>query len=228
MLRTLLSLTACLLFSACAFGPGAGAPHPDTGGPDWTDLFAPDLSNAHTVEGVWRFDEGVLTAEADEALWTQAVYEDYVLDLEFRTAPETNSGVLLHADLDDWVPNSLEVQIADDFHETWANAPPTWQAGAIFGHLPPRKRAVKEPGAWNRMTITSRDRTIRVVLNGELVAEMEMDRWTSAQQNPDGSEIPEWLNRPVAELPARGHIGLQGKHGNAPIWFRNLRIKPLE
>jgi hypothetical protein len=25
-----------------------------------------------------------------------------------------------------------------------------------------------------------------------------------------------------------GHIGLQGKHGGAPIYFRNMKIKPLD
>jgi hypothetical protein len=68
---------------------------------------------------------------------------------------------------------------------------------------------------------------IAVVLNGELVAEMDMSLWTSAKSNPDGSEIPSWLSKPVAELPLRGHIGFQGKHAEASIWFRNIRIKEL-
>ena len=37
-------------------------------------------------------------------------------------------------------------------------------------------------------------------------------KWTSAKTNPDGSDIPRWLSRPVAELPTHGRIGLQGKH----------------
>ena len=52
-------------------------------------------------------------------------------------------------------------------------------------------------------------------------------KWTSAKTNPDGSEIPAWLSTPLAELATRGHIGLQGKHAGAPIYFRNLRIKPI-
>jgi hypothetical protein len=66
-----------------------------------------------------------------------------------------------------------------------------------------------------------------VRLNGVLVTEMDMNLWTSAKTNPDGSEIPAWLSKPVAELPLRGHIGFQGKHAGAPIWFRNVRIKVL-
>jgi hypothetical protein len=54
-----------------------------------------------------------------------------------------------------------------------------------------------------------------------------MRKWTSVKTNPDGSEIPSWLSKPAAKLPLEGQIGLQGKHGGAPIYFRNLKIKPL-
>jgi hypothetical protein len=67
-----------------------------------------------------------------------------------------------------------------------------------------------------------------VVLNGEQVIDMNLKKWTSAQTNPDGSKIPEWLSTPLATIPTKGHIGLQGKHGGVPIYFRNLKIKELE
>jgi hypothetical protein len=35
------------------------------------------------------------------------------------------------------------------------------------------------------------------------------------------------LNKPLSSHPTKGAIGLQGKHGGAPIWFRNIKIKPL-
>lgn len=203
--------------------------HPEVDDPGWTDLFSQDLSNAIRPGDVWTFEDGILTASADEILWTGKVYDDFVLDLEFRNASGTNSGVFVYAsDVVDWVPNSVEVQIADDFHEDWANAPATWQAGAIFGHAPARVRAVRRPGEWNRYTITCRGPVITVVMNERVVNVINMERWTSAETNPDGSEIPEWLNVPLADLPTYGHIGLQGMHGDAPIWFRNLRIREIE
>jgi hypothetical protein len=87
--------------------------------------------------------------------------------------------------------------------------------------------AVKKPGEWNHMTITCRGPKIDVVLNGEAVASIDMRQWTSPTHNPDGSEIPKWLNKPLAELPTKGRIGFQGKHGSAPIWFRNILIREL-
>ncbi|GAB6166559.1 DUF1080 domain-containing protein [Thermostilla marina] len=221
-----LSLVFCLVVGASLQSAEPPKGHPDSS--DWDDVFAADLSNAVYPEGVWSFDDGILTATKDEAIWTSREYEDFVLDLEFKTAEGTNSGVIVHcSDIKNWIPNSVEIQIADDYAEKWANAPATWHCAAIFGHLAPKKSAVKKPGEWNRMTITCKGSLIYVVLNGELVTMMDMRKWTSAKTNPDGSEIPPWLNRPVAELPLKGRIGFQGKHAGAPIYFRNLKIREL-
>src|SRR5665647_2431383 len=120
--------------------PAAAAPQES----QWTDLFAADLSNAVFPAGVWTVSDGVLTASEDQAIWTNRDYENFVLDLEFMTAPGTNSGVIVYcSDMADWIPNSVEIQIADDFAEEWAKEPATWHCGAIFGHL-------ARPRAWSR------------------------------------------------------------------------------
>ena len=222
-------VTAAALLAGCSRVAVPPEQHPDTSGADWMPLFNEDLSNAIDPAGVWTYVDGTLTASEDSVLWTRTTYDDYILDLEFRNEEGTNSGVIIHAsDLGDWIPKSIEIQIADDFAPQWANAPSTWQAGAVFGHKAPTTSAVNEPGEWNRLTITTRGDMIWVMLNGQRVNEMDMRDWTSATTNPDGSEIPEWLSKPVADLPRQGHIGLQGKHAGAPIWFRNVRIRVLE
>lgn len=195
----------------------------------WQDLFAADLSNATFPEGVWTFEDGVLTASEDQVIWTQKDYDNFIIDLEFKTEDGTNSGVIVYCNnMQNWIPNSVEIQIADDFAEKWAKSPKTWHCGAIFGHLAPSKSMVKKPGQWNRFTITCKNKMVYVLLNGQMVAEMNMDLWTSATKNPDGSDIPSWLSTPFAELPTHGHIGLQGKHAGAPIFFRNIKIKELD
>ena len=200
--------------------------HPDTAG--WPSLFDEDLSNTDKPEGVWTVSEGVLTASEDKSIWSKKEYKDFILDLEFKNAPETNSGVLVRcSDMGDWIPNTIESQIADDFAEKWASSPKTWQCGAVFGHLAPSKSAVKKPGEWNRMTIRCVGKQIDAVLNGEPIFSMDMNLWTSATTNPDGSEIPAWLSKPLNTLPTYGRIGFQGKHGGVPVWFRNIRIKEL-
>lgn len=201
--------------------------HPDSS--SWEDLFAPDLSNATCPKDVWTVTDGVLTASKDKAIWTKKIYDNFILDLEFKTADGTNSGVFVYcSNPDDWIPNSVEIQIADDHSPKWSKAPKSWQCAAIFGHLPACKRAVKKPGQWNRMTVTCKDRRIQVTLNGQPVTEMDMSKWTSAKTNPDGSEVPSWLSKPKAEIPTFGLIGLQGKHAGAPIFFRKIKVKELK
>ena len=222
-----------LLLAAVCFGVGvlaqAGERHPTPIHPDsakWPTLFKADLSDAVFPKGVWTVSDGVMTASKDEAIWSKKDYENFVLDLEFKNAPGTNSGVIVYcSDPKDWIPNSVEIQIADDFAKQWAESPPTWHCAAIFGRKAPAKSVVKKPGEWNRMTVTCKGPRISVVLNGVLVTDINMKQWTSAKKNPDGSEIPSWLSKPMAELPAKGLIGLQGKHAGAPIYFRNVKIK---
>jgi len=203
--------------------------HPEPNTPGFVDLFAQDLSNGTFPKGIWtRTSDGELTATEDQCIFTQKTYKNFMLDLEFKTANGTNSGVIVHcSDTENWIPNSVEIQIADDYSEEWSKADPSWQCAAIFGHLPADHKAVKPPGEWNHYTITCIDRKIWVVLNGEFVNYMDMSRWLSGSKNPDGTSIPSWLSKPFASLPLEGHIGFQGKHAGAPFWFRNIRIQEL-
>ena len=229
MKKTLPCLITVLLSASTLFAQALPTKHPDTSGKGWKPLFKPDLSDADYPEGIWQWENGELTATEDQNIWTQQDYDNFIVDLEFKTAEGTNSGVVVYAsNTDDWIPNSVEVQITDDYAEQWATAPKTWQCGAIFGHLAPTESAVKKPGEWNRFTVTCQDKMITVMLNGEMVTEMDMSKWTSAKTNPDGSEIPEWLSTPFADLPTHGKIGLQGKHAGAPVWFRNMKVKVLK
>lgn len=229
MRKTILCLALCIGWTVATSAGETVSPkaHPDATG--WETIFAGDLSDAIYPEGVWSVQDGVLTATKDKCIWSKKNYENFILDLEFKTAPGTNSGVFVYgSDPVKWVATAVEVQIADDHAERWAKSPKTWQCGAIFGRLAAKKSMVKEPGQWNRMTITCKGPMICVMLNGELVTEMDMRKWTSATKNPDGSDIPKWLGKSLAERPTKGHVGLQGKHAGAPIYFRNIKIKKLD
>jgi hypothetical protein len=229
MKKIIVLLAVCFGSGVAARAGEATAPkaHPDSTG--WESLFSEDLSNAIYPKGIWSFRDGVLTATEDQCIWTRKTYENFTVDLEFKTAPGTNSGVIVYSsDLKDWIPNSVEIQIADDYAPRWANSPKTWQCAAVFGHLAASKSVVKRPGQWNRMTITCRGPIIDVVLNGQPVTKIDLRKWTSAKKNPDGSDIPSWLSRPLAKLATKGHIGLQGKHAGAPIYFRHVKVKRLD
>ena len=202
--------------------------HPNTKQRGWVDLFSNDLSNAGNTGNVWSVEDSVFTASKDAPLWSNKAFDNFMLDLEFKNADGTNSGVIVHAtDTANWIPHSVEIQIADDYSTEWSKAPANWQCAAIFGHQAAAKRTVKKPGEWNHFTIICVDKKIWIVLNNEMVNEFDMSLYTSAKTNPDGSKIPAWLSNPLATLPLHGYIGFQGKHAGAPIYFRNIKIKEL-
>ena len=227
MYRVLILCLACVLTGCTATQELSVDKHPDSSA--WPPLFADDLSNADYPQGVWEISDGVLTAHKDKSIWTQRDYDNFVLDLEFKNGPNANSGVVVYSvDTKNWIPGSIEVQILDDQGEKWAKVKRHGRCGAIYGHVAPTQSITKPAGQWNRMTITCVDTQIDVTLNGAHVSAMDMTQFTSAKVNPDGSKIPNWLSKPVATLPTKGKIGLQGKHGGAQIWFRNIKIKELD
>jgi len=227
--KSILCAACACVINCCILAQGHYDKHPNTSGAGWTNLFKADLSNAIFEKGVWTVNGGVFTASKDEALWSQKAYDNFILDLEFKNADSTNSGVIVHAtDIKEWIPHSVEIQIADDYSEKWSKVVPSWQCAAIFGHQAATKRTVKPAGEWNHYTITCVGKKIWVVLNGELVNVCDMSLYTSAKTNPDGSEIPSWLSNPMASLPLHGRVGFQGKHAGAPIYFRNIKIKELK
>jgi len=229
MKKIILFYFAILLFNSFLFAQDNPGRHPNTSGEGWVNVFNNDLSNAIFPKGIWTISDGVMTASADEAIWSEKTYNDFVLDLEFKNAEGTNSGVIVHAsNIEEWIPHSVEIQIADDYSKEWSKAPATWQCAAVFGHQAATKHIVKPAGEWNHYTITCKGRKIWIVLNGELVNEFDMSLYTSGKTNPDGSEIPSWLPNPLSEIPLTGHIGFQGKHAGAPIYFRNIKIKKLK
>ena len=119
----------------------------------------------------------------------------------------------------------VEVQILDDYAEKWAGIPKNWQCAAIFGRQAATKQLVRKAGQWNRMTVTCRGPLISVALNGQWVTELDMKKCTSAQKNPDGSDIPSFLGQPpLAQMPTKGHIGLQGKHQRRTHLFSQREV----
>lgn len=183
-------------------------------------LLKSDLSNAEFPAGAWAFQDGVLSAKGGAGnLWTKDSYGDFVLSLEFRTGEKTNSGVFLRgSDTVNWLHNAIEVQILQGDEPDQKHV-----VGAIFDCLAPTRQLPVTPGEWNQMIISAIDNRIKVRLNGEEVIDMNLDKWTEAHKNPDGS--PNKFERAYKDMARTGRIGLQD-HGD-PIEFRNLLIEKL-
>lgn len=194
-------------------------------------LLGAKLEKADYDAKVWHFDaEGNLTADADQAIWTKAGdWENFELDLEYNLDPAANSGILIYCkDRKNWIPNAVEVQLVDDNAEKWAKDPAYMKTGSLYGHRAPLATPQKPAGEWNRAVLTAKGSLLTLVINGVTVQDkVDLSKMTDAKKNPDGTAIPPWLSRPWADLPTNGHIGLQGKHADATVRFRNIKVRKL-
>lgn len=189
-----------------------------------------NLDHFMNITPHWVIENGVLALKDRNDgkmvnanyLWTKEQYGDFVLELEYKVLPDrANSGVFIRtADPKDPVQTGIEIQVG--------NAPPDrplgrGSVGGIYDLVTPRVNAHK-PGEWNQYVITCRGPEIQVELNGQLTARANLDQWTEARKNPDGS--PNKFRKPLKDFARRGYIGFQD-HGS-PVWYRNIRIRKLD
>lgn len=219
LLRRSFLVVAGISLSALALSAAPKA-HPDTTG--WSEVFTADLANAVTQPGEWVVENGVLVAKNHQTLWTKKSYANFILDLEFKVAKESNSGVFLHSSNIKDVLAALEIQV----HENQDGAL-YGMVGAIYNAQPPSKNMAKPVGEWNRYTITCQDSHVALIFNGEEVFNVDLNTWTEARKNPDGTKNK--FAKALKDYGRNGPIGLQGLHGKAqaPVWYRNIRIKEL-
>ena len=177
----------------------------------------------------WTVEDGVIALKNstdghehnDNYLYTKEQYGNFVLDLDFRMAPNTNSGVYLRtSDTNDPVQTGIEIQVG------LAHPTPRLvknSIGAIYGLTAPTSNPAK-PDDWNHYRITCKGGSIKVELNGVAVSEVDLDQFTELGKNPDGSKNK--FSRPMKDFARKGFIGLQD-HGS-PVWYRNIRIESLD
>ena len=170
----------------------------------------------------------MLTRQGGGDIWTARQYGDFILDLEFKVGPKSNSGVGIRVASPAptrrkrwYTDGALEIQIlSPNDHKK----PDKHDCGSMYDLVAATKKMEKKPGEWNRYTIIAKGSKIKVIFNGEKVIDMDLDDWPKVGKNPDGT--PNKYRKAMRDFPRRGHILLQD-HGQ-PVWFRNIYIKPLD
>jgi hypothetical protein len=155
----------------------------------------------------WSVRNGMIEANGRSGGWllTEGEYEDFVLKLQYKASPQCNSGIAIRSALTgNPAFTGMEIQVLDDYDKT----PDKHSSMSVYASVAPKKNVGRPAGQWNDVEITCKGRQLRIVWNGELVQDVNLD-----------------AHRELAKRLGKGHIGLQD-HGHY-VWFRNIQIRPL-
>ena len=179
------------------------------------------LTRWHSIKlrpdaGSWHGRKGVITwVKGGSWLATDDTYYDFILRLEYRTGPQSNSGIFLRSTpTGNPAFSGMELQILSD-----AGKPAdVHSTGSLYGAVAPSKNMAKPDGEWNQVEITVLKREVTAVWNGEKILDVDLNdpKYQKAQE------------RPLAERAPFGHIGLQAYSTGTPVEFRKIRIKVLK
>ena len=185
----------------------------------------------------WEVKDGVLARKKGSGnIWTKEKFGDFILDLEFKATkggkdpatgkktPSTNSGVFLRSPEGEknWLHGSIEIQVSSSYGPN--RKPGKHDAGSVYDIQAPSVAAEKPVGEWNRMVITFKGNLLKIVMNGKTIIDINLDKWTEAHKNPDGSKNK--FRTAYKDMAKVGHLGLQD-HGQ-PVWYRNIKVKRLD
>jgi len=185
----------------------------------WNDLSKPAPSNA-----VWIVENGVLRGSKERGVWlvSEREYENFILEFEFKLGELGNSGCALRAPMKgDPAFEGMELQMADLRYNP--KAKDSELTGGIYRAIAPKKQVYK-PVEWNKYQITLKGNSLKVILNGELIQDVDLSQQNQEVKRHDGTIAP-----PVKDRPKRGHIGFQElSRGDTQVQIRNAKIKVLD
>jgi hypothetical protein len=198
---------------------------PENGAPrgwlvtEWNDLAKPAPAGV-----VWTVKDGVLQTGKQRGTWlvSEKEYTDFILEFEFKLTERGNSGVALRAPLKgDPAFDGMELQLADLRYNTQAKD--SELTGGIYRAIAPTKQ-VYRPTEWNKCRIELKGTHLKVTLNGEVIQDVNLEKFDQPVKRHDGSPAP-----PIKDRPGKGHIAFQHlSRENAPVLIRGARIKELK
>jgi hypothetical protein len=186
--------------------------------------------NKTTVGSGWTEENGVIHLDPKLKnndggdLVTDKEYGNFQMNLEWKVAPKSNSGVILYVHEDPKFKNTyetgLEMQVLDN--EGHPDGKITkHRAGDLYDLVKSSSEPVKAVGEWNKVLVTSKDGNLEFTLNGVKVVSTTL--WDENFKSlVAGSKFAGW---PGFAAFKKGRIALQD-HGDE-VWFRNISIKEL-
>ena len=112
----------------------------------------------------------------------------------------------------------MELQILDNSAKVYSKLQPYQYHGSVYGVVAAKRGFQKPVGKWNSQEVTANGSSIKVVLNGSVIVDADIDK-ASENGTMDHKNHP-GLKR------EKGYIGFLG-HGSR-VQFKNIRIKKLD
>jgi hypothetical protein len=171
----------------------------------------------------WTIKDGVLCSSKQAGNWlmSEKEYGDFSLELEIKLTEMGNSGVALRAPMKgDPAFDGMELQVADYRYNT--EAKDSELTGGIYRAIAPTKQIYK-PTEWNKFRIELKGDHLKVTLNGEVIQDVDLDKYDQTVKRHDGSAAP-----PIRDRPRKGHIGFQHLSKDGQVQIRGARIKELK
>lgn len=193
-----------LLSVALAAAPAAAA---DDG---WIQMFnGRDLSGWKLNEGnKIHVEDGMIATGGERAhlFYTDREFKDFVFETDVKTTPGSNSGIFIHTKYQDegWPAEGYEIQV------NVSHTDPV-KSGSLYNRVKLYSTTAKD-NEWYHCRITVKGNTVRTEINDKVLYEYV--------------EPPGITGTP--SLGESGLIALQAHDPKSVVYYRNLRIKPLD
>jgi hypothetical protein len=177
-----------------------------------------------TIPDGWKAVDGALTRIGRGGdIVTVDEFGDFELAIDWKLAPNGNSGIFYRVTEDDDVMwhTAPEYQIIDNAYNK-EPLKPVQLAGANYDLDPPSRDATRPIGSWNETRIVVRGPHVEHWLNGVKVVEYEL--WSADWERR--VRLSKFKDFPRYARARRGHIGLQD-HGDR-VAFRNIKIREMK
>ena len=187
------------------------------------------------IGSAWKVIDGTITLDTSSKkdgkvvgggdIVTNEEFENFHLKLEWKIAPNGNSGIMFYVHEDsvkyeNTYHTGPEMQVLDNNGHADAKYP-KHRAGDLYDLIACSKETVKPAGEWNQVEIKALNGKLDFWLNGENVVSTTLwdDNW---KKMLDNSKFKQW---PDFGTYKKGRIALQD-HDNT-VSYRNIMIRRL-
>jgi hypothetical protein len=189
----------------------------------WVKVFDGKTTNGWTIVGQtgagYLVRDGLLICPVGESanLFTTQEYSDFGFKFDFKLAENANNGVGIRAPLEgDAAYMGMELQILDDSGSMYTQLEPGQYHSSIYKVVAAKRGSLKPVGQWNHEEISAIGRHIKIVVNGMVTVDADLNQVTD----------PHVLADHPGMLRDRGHIGFLG-HGPTEVQFKEVYLRDL-